>query len=80
MLTAKVTRKGQVTIPKKIREILKINPDDEVVFVRRGDEVVIKSVKNLMSLHGIVEGKAPLDFDEIRRQVKKEVAQHAASE
>ena len=38
MPTAKVTSKGQVTIPKKVREGLGIRPGDELDFVedRRG--------------------------------------------
>ncbi|MBB3996946.1 AbrB/MazE/SpoVT family DNA-binding domain-containing protein [Aureimonas pseudogalii] len=40
----RVTEKGQVTIPKPIRDKLKIGPGSEVEFVERGDvvEVVAK--------------------------------------
>jgi AbrB family looped-hinge helix DNA binding protein len=33
MPTATVTSKGQVTIPKKVREILRIGPGDRIEFV-----------------------------------------------
>jgi AbrB family looped-hinge helix DNA binding protein len=41
MPTAKVTTKGQVTIPKKVRDGLGIRPGDELEFVqdRRGYRV-----------------------------------------
>ncbi|MEX1255367.1 MAG: AbrB/MazE/SpoVT family DNA-binding domain-containing protein [Dehalococcoidia bacterium] len=36
MPTAKVTSKGQVTIPKKVRDGLGIRPGDELAFVQDG--------------------------------------------
>ena len=33
MPTATVTSKGQVTIPKKVREVLRIGPGDRIEFV-----------------------------------------------
>jgi AbrB family looped-hinge helix DNA binding protein len=33
MITSKVTSKGQITIPKKIRELLDIGKADQVIFV-----------------------------------------------
>ncbi len=35
MVTAKVTSKGQITIPKEIREKLGISPGEEIGFVER---------------------------------------------
>lgn len=43
MELAKVTSKGQITIPKEIRDILKIKEGSKVLFFRQGDEVVIKN-------------------------------------
>lgn len=39
---SKVTRKGQVTIPKEIREELGIQPGDEVTFTETEAGVVIR--------------------------------------
>lgn len=39
--TASVTSKGQVTIPKKIREKLGIESGSEINFIIKGDEVVL---------------------------------------
>ena len=36
---ARVMAKGQVTIPKKIRDVLGIEPGDRVTFVVEGDTV-----------------------------------------
>ena len=44
MITAKVTSKGQVTIPKKIREKLGVHPGEDVGFEERGNVLVISKV------------------------------------
>jgi antitoxin PrlF len=41
-LTAKITSKGQVTIPQKLRERFGFKPNSEVVFGVEHGEVVIK--------------------------------------
>ncbi|MGD9702334.1 MAG: AbrB/MazE/SpoVT family DNA-binding domain-containing protein [Acidimicrobiia bacterium] len=40
----KVTEKGQVTIPKDIRDALGIGEGTEVEFERAGDEIVLRKV------------------------------------
>jgi len=40
----KVTRKGQVTIPKKIRETVGIKPGSEVNFQIRNGECILKKI------------------------------------
>ena len=42
MITAKVTSKGQVTIPKKIRERLGVQPGEDVGFEEKHGMVYIK--------------------------------------
>ena len=48
MTASIMTRKGQVTIPKPIRDRLEVREGDKVFFVVRGDEVVRKV------LHGTI--------------------------
>ena len=45
MDTAKVMSKGQVTIPKRIRELLNLENGDYVTFVVNKDKVEIKNSK-----------------------------------
>lgn len=46
MVTAKVTSKGQITIPKEVREKLGISPGEELGFVeKRGVFFIKKPVK-----------------------------------
>jgi len=41
-----VTSKGQVTIPKEVRETLGISEGDKVIFFMDGDKAVIRKVKD----------------------------------
>jgi len=46
MITAKVTSKGQVTIPKKVREKLGVHPGEDVGFEEKNGLIYIqKTVK-----------------------------------
>lgn len=42
---SKVTGKSQITIPKPVRSLLKIDNGDLVVFVMSNEEVVVKRGK-----------------------------------
>ena len=42
MIVARVTSKGQVTIPKKVREKLGIQPGEDVGFEEKGDLILIR--------------------------------------
>lgn len=44
MITAKVTSKGQVTIPKEVRERLGVHPGENLGFEERGDLLVVSKV------------------------------------
>jgi AbrB family looped-hinge helix DNA binding protein len=41
-MAATLTSKGQVTIPKKVREALQLDPGTAVEFAVSGDEVVLR--------------------------------------
>ena len=43
MELAKVTTKGQITIPKVIREKLELKEGSKIIFLQRGDDIVIKN-------------------------------------
>lgn len=43
MELAKVTTKGQVTIPKSIREILDLKEGSKILFIKKGKDIVIQN-------------------------------------
>lgn len=47
MELAKVTTKGQITIPKPIREILDLKEGSKVLFVKKGKDIVIQNAAML---------------------------------
>ena len=43
MELAKVTTKGQITIPKAIREILNLKEGSKIIFIQKGEDIIIKN-------------------------------------
>jgi len=79
MLESVITRKGQVTIPKPIRDQLGLEEGEKVMFIRRGDEVLLKVIRGtVLDLKGsVTPSSRPEDFSQIRQTVKKRVGRKA---
>lgn len=43
---AKITSKGQITLPRDVRHALGVKPGDKIVFERDGGEVRVRPAKN----------------------------------
>jgi AbrB family looped-hinge helix DNA binding protein len=82
MVTSTVTRKGQVTIPKEIRDTLGLREGDRVFFVRRGEEIVLKVLRgNILELRRSVKAtKRPENFEKVREMTKRKVAAKVAAD
>ena len=59
MATATVTSKGQITLPKSVREELGVDTGDQVVFVVEGKGVSLHAVPrgSLSELRGVAKGR-----------------------
>jgi AbrB family looped-hinge helix DNA binding protein len=71
--TAKLTSKGQVTIPKSVRETLGLREGDSVLFRVDGDRAVIAKTADLLELSGTVPvpaGKRGTPWDEVLRRTR----------
>ena len=57
MTVAKLTSKGQLTIPKIVREKLKLHTGDRVVFILQGDsEALLKAqTKSVDEVYGMLK-------------------------
>lgn len=53
-MIATVTTKGQVTIPKSIRDEMGIRPNDKVDFTLENGRVILKPMKTLLDFRGSV--------------------------
>lgn len=80
MWSSTSTRKGQVTIPKAIRDRLQVREGETVRFVMRGDDVILKGAHGtILDLQGSVNPSShPEHFDQIRAAMKKTTAKKAA--
>ena len=79
-MLAKVTTKGQVTIPKKIRDALKIRPNDRIDFDRDGGKIILVPIKTLQDFRGVIRIKGKGNFVRERARAKAAVAKRVAQE
>lgn len=77
-----LTKKGQTTIPKDIRNFLNLAPNDKILYLQEGNKVVIKPLKgDILDLKGSVKAKnKPIDFKKLRNETKKKVARKIVEE
>jgi AbrB family looped-hinge helix DNA binding protein len=81
MNVSKVGRRGQIAIPRLIRQELNLQEGDRLAFVRRGDEVVLQPLKTTLSdFRGSIPVSEPQDFDAIRQQVLDRRAYRSATD
>jgi antitoxin PrlF len=76
MLQSIITRKGQTTIPKEIRVLLKLKPNDKIFYIVEGEKVILKPLQgDILDLRGRVPAKdRPSDFEDIIESTKKKVS------
>ncbi len=73
-VAARVTTKGQITIPKEVREALGIAAGDEVVFRVEHHRAVLARTPHLLDLAGTVEmpaAKRGTRWDEVRTATRR---------
>lgn len=82
MTQTTVTVKGQVTIPKEVRDGLGIKTGDKVAFVFEGDRAILFPMKgDIFELRGILKkmGKTGrFDFKKIRQKAKEYIGKKYA--
>ena len=77
MALATVTSKGQLVIPKPVREHLKIKPGDKVDFViKESGEVVVRPMVDVRELAGILyrPGRKAVSLEEMDRAIAEGAA------
>lgn len=71
--SAKITSKGQVTIPKSVRDALGLHEGDELLFRVERSRAVVAKTPDLLDLAGTVAvpaGKRGTPWDEVLRQTR----------
>lgn len=70
---AKVSSKGQVTVPKAVRDALGIEEGDAIVFRVEGDRAVLAKTPDFLELAGTVKvpaAKRNVAWDEVIRRTR----------
>jgi AbrB family looped-hinge helix DNA binding protein len=84
MYFAKISSKGQITLPRKIRQSLNAKPGDRVMFVVGDKTVALRPIASISAktLAGVFRHYAVRDRERgpERQPVKKGVARAAAKE
>ena len=71
--SAKITSKGQVTIPKSVRDALGLHEGDELLFRVERSRVVVAKTPDLLELAGsaaVPAGKRGTPWDDVLRQTR----------
>lgn len=72
MTTARMGRRGQITLPRDVRERLGLSEGQRIAFVIKGDDVTLQPLTaTLRNLRGSVRVDGPQDFNEVRQAVKE---------
>ena len=84
MITAKISSKCQITLPRRVRQALDVSPGERVAFVLADNSVVLQPLgpSTAKELAGSLRqyASARKDGTKARSVVKKEVARAAARE
>ncbi len=82
MKTSQLTIKGQVTLPKQLRERFSLQPGSRVAFEEEADGIKVRPVRGtILEWAGSLRSPEPgLSHTEIRRRVKKAVGRRVALE
>ena len=77
MTTALVTSKGQITIPKPVRDGLGVETGDRVEFVEleRGVYSVVAATRDIRDLKGVIPRPAkPVSVEDMNKVVRRHAA------
>ena len=72
---AKMSSKGQLTVPKAVREALGIGEGDDVVFRVEGDRAVLAKTVDFLDLAGSVQvpaAKRNVAWDDVLKRTRNE--------
>ena len=73
-VAARLSSKGQLTVPRAVREALSLNEGDAVVFRVEGDRAILAKTPDLISLAGSINvpaDKRGKPWDEIRAEAHR---------
>ena len=83
MVMARISTKGQITLPAAARRTLGLKPKSRVEVEVRKDEIIIRRAKTIRDIAGLVhedaKGKSD-DWETVRRLTEEAVAREVMDE
>ena len=73
-ISARLTSKGQLTVPKPVRDALGLKEGDRVLFRVEGERAIVARTPDLLSLAGTVpvpSEKRGVPWEEVRRRTRR---------
>jgi AbrB family looped-hinge helix DNA binding protein len=73
-VAAKLTSKGQITVPKAVRDRLELEPGDQVLFRLEGGRAILARTQNFLDMAGTVavpHAKRGAPWEQIRREARR---------
>lgn len=73
-IAAKLSSKGQITLPRAVREALSLQEGDHVIFRVEGDRAVMARTPDLLALAGSISvpaAKRDTQWSEVLRQTRR---------
>jgi antitoxin PrlF len=73
-VAARLTSKGQITVPKSVRDALALRPGDELVFRVHGDRAVVAKTPDFLDLAGSIAvpaGRKGTSWDRVLRETHR---------
>jgi antitoxin PrlF len=70
-VAAKLTSKGQITVPKAVRDRLELEPGDQVLFRLEGGRAILARTQDFLDMAGTVvvpPAKRGASWEKIRRE------------
>lgn len=74
-----LTQKGQVAIPKGIRNHFRLKASDKIHFSVQGDSIIAKPIHSLGDMYGIIKTKKVLSKSEMKKAIREAVVTKYAS-
>ena len=72
-ISSTVTSKGQVVIPKKIRDVFNIRPNSKIQFIINNKQIVVKPAATVDEMHGFIKTNKKLSKKDQQAIIKKAI-------
>ncbi|MGK0176842.1 MAG: bifunctional DNA-binding transcriptional regulator [Lentimonas sp.] len=82
MITSKVTKRGQTTLPRQIRNALQVEAGQSLVYEVTEAGVMLRAHPGAMASFGALKPKqsTTIDYDQARRASREDWIEHVAEE